>query len=140
MQKVEFENMNDVEDKLFEYVVIASRHQGKWIYCKHKNRDTWEMPGGHRETEEPILEAAKRELYEETGAIGFELFPVCAYSVTSNEKRYGLLCYANINNLGHLPDFEIELIRLFDNEPNPLTYPKIQPLLLERVRHWLEEI
>ena len=111
MLKVEFENMHDVEDKLFKYAVIVSRHQGKWVYQKHKNRQPWEIPGGHREPEEPIIDTAKRELYEETGALSFELFPVCAYSVTSDEKSYGLLCYADVQFLGCLTDSEIELIQ-----------------------------
>ena len=134
MLKVEFETIYDVEDMLFQYAVIVSSYQGKWIYCKHKDRETWEIPGGHREPQERILDTAKRELYEETGALNFELFPVCTYSVTSDEKRYGLLCYADVKSLGHLPDSEIELIELFDAEPNPLTYPQIQPLLFEKVK------
>jgi 8-oxo-dGTP diphosphatase len=134
MLKVEFENINDVEDKLFKYAVIASRYQNRWIYCKHKNRETWEVPGGHREPEEPIIDTARHELYEETGALSFELLPVCAYSVTGDEKSYGLLCYADIKTLGRLPDFEIELIQLFDDEPYPLTYPQIQPFLFEKIR------
>ena len=39
------------------------------------------MPGGHREAGEDILETAKRELQEETGAIKFEIKPICVYLV-----------------------------------------------------------
>ena len=62
-----------VDDDKLKFVVIVSRYQNKWIFCKHKQRDTYEIPGGHREAGETILEAAKRELYEETGAIKFQL-------------------------------------------------------------------
>ena len=48
---------------------IRDRSNGKWVFCKHKERDTYEVPGGHREAGENILETAKRELQEETGAI-----------------------------------------------------------------------
>ena len=44
------------------------------------------MPGGHREAGEDILETAKRELQEETGAIKFEIKPICVYSVTGKTK------------------------------------------------------
>ena len=35
-----------------------------------------------REVGEDILETAKRELQEETGAIQFDIKPICVYSVT----------------------------------------------------------
>ena len=41
----------------------------------HKERDTWESPGGHIDEGETPLEAAERELYEETGAIDFDFKP-----------------------------------------------------------------
>lgn len=28
-------------------VDIMALYKGKWIFCKHKKRDTWENPGGH---------------------------------------------------------------------------------------------
>ena len=58
-----------VDDSLLKFAVIISQSNGKWVICKHKERDTYEAPGGHREVGEDILESAKRELQEETGAI-----------------------------------------------------------------------
>lgn len=71
----------NVADELLKFVVIISKTQNKYVFCKHKNRDTWEIPGGHRESGENIMDAAKRELYEETGALEFTIKPVCVYSV-----------------------------------------------------------
>ena len=62
-----------VDDSLLKFAVIISQSNGKWVFCKHKERDTYEAPGGHREVGEDILETAKRELQEETGAIVCEI-------------------------------------------------------------------
>ena len=58
---------DQVEDEKLKFAVIAARAEGKWVFCKHKARTTFEMPGGHREPGEPILDTARRELQEETG-------------------------------------------------------------------------
>ena len=106
--KVSF--FDNVDDRLLKFAVIISKYNGKWVYCKHKERDTYEIPGGHREENEPILETAKRELKEETGALKFSISPVCAYSVTgknrvnqTGEETYGMLFCADI------AEFEREL-------------------------------
>ena len=62
---------DDVEDALLRFAVIISKADAKWVFCKHKERDTYEVPGGHRENGESILETAERELHEETGAVDF---------------------------------------------------------------------
>ncbi|MGI5853582.1 MAG: NUDIX hydrolase [Bacillota bacterium] len=122
-----------------KFAVIAARYQGKWIFCRHKQRDTYEIPGGHREPGEDINDTARRELQEETGAISFDLAPVCIYSVTLNEvTTYGKLFFADVSVLGELPqEMEIKEIILADNLPERLTYPAIQPHLFKRVREWL---
>ena len=69
-----------VADEKLKFAVIAARYRSKWVFCKHKERNTYEIPGGHRECGETIDDAARRELYEETGATDFELTKVCVYS------------------------------------------------------------
>lgn len=81
MVEVRFCEQEEIEDSLLAFAVILARTEGKWVFCKHRERDTYEVPGGHREKGEFILETARRELREETGAIDFRLKPVCAYSV-----------------------------------------------------------
>lgn len=128
-------------DVFLQYVVIASRYQNKWVFCKHKQRDTFEMPGGHIEAGESSLAAAKRELFEETGAVQFEMKPICVYSVQGrnavidNEKAtFGMLYFAEITAFEKLPDFEMERIELFNTLPTSLTYPTIHPKLMEKVK------
>lgn len=128
-----------VEDSLLKFAVIVSKSNGKWVFCKHKARDTYECPGGHREVGEDIFETAKRELYEETGATKYTIKPVCVYSVTApdnfdSKETFGMLYYAEINDFEKELHSEIEKVELFDGLPTKWTYPLIQPLLLNEVQ------
>lgn len=128
--KVQFYDNETIDDTLLKFAVIATRYKNKWIYCKHKERNTWEIPGGHREKGEDIFDTAKRELKEETGAEEFSIKPVAVYSVTiDNETNYGKLFYSEMEKLNEKLEYEIEKIQLFDDIPKDLTYPEIQPLL-----------
>ncbi len=122
------------------YSVIIARYQEKWVLCRHKQRSTFEVPGGHIEKNENCDEAAKRELFEETGAEDFSIEKVCVYGVERDgETRYGALYFAEIKSFGKLPDMEIAEILFFDNLPENLTYPQIQPLLFEHVKKWMTD-
>ena len=128
-----------VNDELLKFAVIISQSNGKWVFCKHKERDTYEVPGGHREAGENILETAKRELQEETGAVRFEIKPICVYSVTgknrvndTGEETVGLLCLAEITEFTKEVQSEMEKVVLMDELPENWTYPSIQPKLIER--------
>lgn len=132
------------DDTLLKFAVIVSKSNGKWVFCKHKERDTYEVPGGHRENGETILEAAKRELFEETGAIAFDIKPVCVYSVTgktrvneTGEESFGMLYYAEISAFEKELHSEMEQVLLLDELPGKWTYPQIQPLLIAEVQRRL---
>ncbi|MCL2592396.1 MAG: NUDIX domain-containing protein [Defluviitaleaceae bacterium] len=127
--EVKFYKIHEIDDSLLKYAVIISKYRGKWVFCKHKNRDTWEVPGGHRESGETILQAAKRELFEETGAVEFDIKQICIYSINS----YGMLFYADIHKFEDLPETEIEKIDFFDELPKNLTYPLFHPKFIDKV-------
>lgn len=38
-----------VDDRLLKFAVVIAKTNGKWVFCKHKERDTLEISGGHRE-------------------------------------------------------------------------------------------
>lgn len=140
MIKIDFYEVEKVKNESLKFAIIAAEYKEKWILVRHKERDTWESPGGHREKNEDINETAKRELFEETGAKEFTIKPVCNYSVTAdNVTNYGRLFYAKVNRLGKLPELEIEEIKLFDALPDNLTYFNIQPKLFRRILEWKKE-
>ena len=70
-----------VPEETIGFAVIATQVGEQWVYCRHRQRTTWEIPGGHIEPGETALQAAERELREETGAVSFTLTPVCAYGI-----------------------------------------------------------
>ena len=131
-------------DHQLKFAVIIAKAHGKWVFCRHRQRDTYELPGGQREAEESILDAATRELQEETGALDFSLVPVCAYSVVgknqvnpSGEEAFGMLYAADI--IAFEPELhrEIEQVLFLDELPRdlkPWTYPMIQPKLVEEAK------
>ena len=128
-----YENVND---ELLKFAVIIAKTNGKYVFCKHKERNTLEVPGGHREPGETILETARRELYEETGAVDFDISPICVYSVAPADsldgtESFGMLYYADIRAFENELHSEIEKIFISDELPTEWTYPKIQPRLLE---------
>jgi len=141
MIKVNFYELNTVEDSKLKFAVIMARYKGKWIFVKHKDRLTWEIPGGHREENEDVNFTASRELKEETGAKEFNITPICIYSVLKDgDESFGQLFYSDITYLGELPNYEISEINLFDTIPKNLTYPLIQPYLFKKAEEFYVEL
>jgi len=113
------------------FVVVCSRYEGKWLLSRHKDRDTWETQGGHIEPGETPLDAALRELYEESGVTDAELYPLCDYlGYDAIGSAYGAVFFADVHSLGTLPESEMSETSLFESLPTELTYPNVTPLFM----------
>ena len=119
----------------YQFVVIISVYRGKLMLSRHKNRSTWETQGGHIEGGESLIEAAGRELYEESGAVKYLLSPAFDYRAgDENLRGNGVVFIAEIDEIGALPESEMEEVAFFYQLPPNLTYPEITPVLLQKAK------
>ena len=125
----------------YKYTVICSNYNGQWILSRHKKRDTWETQGGHIEEGETPIECAKRELFEESGIMDADLYPVCDYWGFNHQAcSNGMVFLAVVHSLGKLPESEMQEIKMFDSLPAQLTYPQTSPKLHAEAEKMLKEM
>lgn len=131
MLDVEIYDLAHCEDKELTRVVCVSRYKDKYVFSYNKKRNGWEIQGGHIEENETWEEAAKREMYEETGATKINLEPICIYKIST----YGILCYCEILEMKELPkEYEMEEIMFSDTLPDNLTYKDTFELYFNTVK------
>ncbi len=121
-----------LHDYVFTVIAVFDS-DGGLVLCRHKDRSTWETPGGHIEPGETPAEAATRELFEETGIVPKDLTAVADYEV---DGVAGRLFSATIGTRSPLPDFEIAETTTSDTLPDDLTYPAITPILVSAATEW----
>lgn len=82
-----------------KHVWVVCRYQNKWLLTKHSDRG-YEFPGGKVEENETALEAAIREVKEETGGIVDTIDYIGQYKVRGKEKMIVKnIYYATIKEL-----------------------------------------
>ena len=134
MSKVRMEPLGNGRE--LRFVVILARQEGGWLFCQKRGRDSWELPGGHIEPGETPEEAARRELWEETGATRFVLLPAFDYwADLGGGGAFGRVFFAAVEGRGPLPaEFEMARAEAFECPPEPQSYPAAHPLLLRHFR------
>lgn len=121
---------DSIEETMLTYVVIAAREKGRWIFVRHRERSTWELPAGHIEEGESADQAAHRELFEETGTRSCSLSYLCDYQVSARGKdEWGRLYLAEIFQRNPRLEYEIEELLFSSGLPASLTYPEVQTVL-----------
>ena len=131
MFEVKTYDLGYCKEEEYTRVICVCRYKGKYLFSYNKKREGWEIPGGHIEEGESWIDAAKREMYEETGATKIEVTPICVYKIST----YGLLCYCEILELDKLPEeYEMSEILLSDKLPDNLTFPESSTLFFNTVK------
>jgi 8-oxo-dGTP diphosphatase len=123
---------------VISYVVMGVRHDGKWLFIRHRERGGFELPAGHPEENETTEAAAVRELMEETGAEVFELTPVCYYTVCADDgEKHGRLFFGYVTSFGEISDSEeVEGIVFSEKIPGTLSLPVVMKALFERLEEF----
>lgn len=110
---------NEIDDGLLKFAVLIAKYNGQYIIVYNNKRGGWELPGGNREQGETILNTASRELFEETGAVRFELIP---FGIYEWNESFGMVFYAEVKEIGSLPNYEIAEIQFTDTLPEGLNF------------------
>ena len=126
------------------HVLVICKFNDKWVLTKHLIRGL-EFPGGKVEPGESLRQAAKREVYEETGGVVNRLLFLGQYRVHDSESTFvKSIYYAELKVLEIKSDYletegPIILEKLPDDvKSNPrysyIMQDRILPLSLERLQ------
>lgn len=134
-----------------KYVVVVAECDGNLVFCKHNQRESYDIPGGHIEPGESAKDAAIRELYEETGIKDiFSISDVGTYYAHHLENNdngaYGEIFFVRARKMPDNPpcDFEMKETKLFSlstdkntfiNYPTLMTHPGIYPIVLHGIHN-----
>ncbi|VDN46673.1 conserved protein of unknown function [Petrocella atlantisensis] len=61
MLRIDFYELQDYHGYELTFVIMCAVYKKQWVFVRHKDRNTWEIPGGHIEVGETPDEAAKRD-------------------------------------------------------------------------------
>lgn len=87
------------------HVLVICRYSGKWVLTRHNERGL-EFPGGKVEADESLQGAAKREVYEETGAHVKELEWFAEYVVHSANPFCKTVFIGSVEKVDKIPLLE----------------------------------
>ena len=131
MFEIELYDLGTCKEEELTRVICVSKYKDKYVFSYNKKRKGWEIPGGHIEENETWEEAARREMYEETGATKINVEPICLYKISS----FGMLCYCEILEIEELPkEYEMEKIMFSNKLPKDLTFKESSKIFFETVK------
>ncbi|MEG0614685.1 MAG: NUDIX domain-containing protein [Oscillospiraceae bacterium] len=118
---MEYKFFNLNETNLYKFVIILTHINGKILLCKRTDSEKIGFCSGKMEQKEKPIDAAKRLIREQTGAVKFTTLPIFDCWI-SDEKTAsnGMIFFSKITELGKLPQQGIEKIECFDEKNLPI--------------------
>lgn len=102
-------------------VLILLKKDGEWLMGYNSVRKGWELPGGHIEAGEDVFQAAKRECFEEVGAVIENIVPRGYYLLPDGHKTAFVL--ADVVSMKSTPlEHEISEVKSFKDFPSDVTF------------------
>lgn len=120
------------------HVLVYAFYENQLLFTHHRQRG-WELPGGKCHAHERPIDAAIREVYEETGAVLSSLQPIAQYRIIHPKEALQIktIYAACIQKIHPLPiQFETDGRQLLCPVPHPdhiLNHADYSPLLKDDV-------
>lgn len=96
-----------------KHVLVICKVGGNWLLTEHPQRGL-EFPGGKVEPEERLVDAAAREVYEETGAVVTQLEWFAEYMVCSPKPFCKTVYTARVERVEEIEWLETKGIHLVE--------------------------
>ncbi|MEO4051837.1 NUDIX domain-containing protein [Solibacillus sp. CAU 1738] len=107
-----------------KHVLVLVKYDGKWLCAIHRNRGV-EFPGGKQEPGETLIEAAIREVYEETKVHVSDVQPFAHYIVYDEKPFCKVVFTAKVKSSEpFVKEFET-IARLWLEEKELLNHPNL---------------
>lgn len=124
----------------YQYVLVILYYKDKFVFVKNKKRK-WEFPGGKKEAGETILDVAKREAWEEAGAV-IENIQVVGYYKLPNHENV-IVSAAEVLYFEDIPAFsettEVRLSTTLPSEEELSFTDGIYPSIFSHIKGYLDE-
>jgi 8-oxo-dGTP diphosphatase len=135
-----FHVLTEIDNLDIQYVSVFARKNQKWLICHERESGYWTCPGGKIEHGETPIQAASRELWEETGSVAVALTPLFIYCIKSDYGlSYGVQYFTLVESVSVLPKFEMDQIDFVIELPlDNFEYPMVHSSLEKEITKLLE--